>query len=346
MSTPSGTTMVERVSVAIPCRNEREYIGACLASLVAADTAGAQLTVLVCDGMSDDGTRAIIEDWSRRHPFIRLVDNPARTTPQAMNLGLKAVPFDYGMILGAHAEVGSGYIADCIRALRTDTSLGCAGGLIVNRYGNDASRAIGAAMGHPFGVGGARFRTGGQEGNVDTVAFGVYRNEVFERVGWFDEDLVRNQDDEFNFRVTSAGFRIRFLPSTTCIYHVRASFAKLFKQYRQYGYWKVYVNRKHRTVTTVRQMIPAAWVLFLIAGAFIALALPWARWPYLAGIGAYALASVSAAFNAAPERSHVFSVLRAFWTLHAAYGWGYLQGILTFLVLRRHPSEHSKRLTR
>jgi cellulose synthase/poly-beta-1,6-N-acetylglucosamine synthase-like glycosyltransferase len=338
--------MDERVSVAIPCRNEREYIGACLASLVAADTAGTRLTVLVCDGMSDDGTRDIIQDWSRRHPFIRMVDNPARTTPQAMNLGLRAVPFDYGMILGAHAEVGADYISNCISALRVDPSLGCAGGLVENRYGNDVSRAIGAAMGHPFGVGGARFRTGGQEGSVDTVAFGVYRKEVFDRVGWFDEDLVRNQDDEFNYRVTSAGYPIRFLPTAKCVYHVRASFAKLFKQYRQYGYWKVYVNRKHRTVTTVRQMIPAAWMLFLIAGAFTAIALPWTRLLYLGGIGTYVLASVYAAFRAAPESKDVPGVLRAFWTLHAAYGWGYLQGLVVFLVLRRRPSEHSKRLTR
>jgi len=337
---------MKRVSNSIHCRNEARYIEACLQSIVAMDRTGMDLAVVVCDGMSEDGTREIVQRMAEQHALIRLVDNPHRTTPQALNLGLQAVPFDYGMILGAHAEVAPDYARACLEALEADDSLGCAGGLIENLYETEEARAIGAAMAHPFGVGGAHFRTGAVAGRVDTVAFGVYRREVFERVGWFDEDLVRNQDDEFNFRVTKAGYGILLLPQAKARYHVRASFLRLYRQYFQYGYWKVYVNIKHGTVTTLRQVVPAAWIVVLVLGGLAGLAWPVARWPYLGMVGLYVLASCMAAVKAAPGPGQWPSVVRAFWTLHAAYGLGYFKGAWRFMLLRGKPEEHSKALTR
>ncbi|MCL4281261.1 MAG: glycosyltransferase family 2 protein [Flavobacteriales bacterium] len=337
---------MKRVSISIHCRNEARYIEACLQSIVAMDRTGMDLAVVVCDGMSEDGTREIVQRMAEQHALIRLVDNPHRTTPQALNLGLQAVPFDYGMILGAHAEVAPDYARACLEALEADDSLGCAGGLIENLYETEEARAIGAAMAHPFGVGGAHFRTGAVAGRVDTVAFGVYRREVFERVGWFDEDLVRNQDDEFNFRVTKAGYGILLLPQAKARYHVRASFLRLYRQYFQYGYWKVYVNIKHGTVTTLRQVVPAAWIVVLVLGGLAGLAWPVARWPYLGMVGLYVLASCMAAVKAAPGPGQWPSVVRAYWTLHAAYGLGYFKGAWRFMLLRGKPEEHSKALTR
>ncbi|MBL0126952.1 MAG: glycosyltransferase family 2 protein [Flavobacteriales bacterium] len=337
---------IERLSVVIPCRNEEAYIGACLDSLMAADPGGAQLTIIVCDGMSDDRTREVVRERAAHRTNILLIDNPQRTTPFALNIGLEAVPFDLGMILGAHAEVDVDYLRVCMDALRTDPTIGCAGGVLTNVYGNAASRCIGMAMAHTFGVGGARFRTGGKAGYVDTVAFGVYRREVFEKVGWFDEELVRNQDDELSYRITKAGYRIKLLPAATAQYHVRASYAKLYKQYRQYGYWKVYVSVKHRAVTTVRQVVPSLWVSYAIVGGIAAMFLPLLRLPYTAGVVMYALASVMAAVHAAQGSKDTIGVLRAFWILHAAYGIGYLDGILHFVILGRRPSRSSSVLTR
>ena len=335
-----------RVRVVIPCRNEAGYIERCLLSLVAADRAGMHVEAWVCDGLSDDGTVAVIDRIAAQHPWIRRVDNPARTTPHAMNLGLRPDGYDVGIILGAHAEVAPDYARACLEALEADDSLGCAGGLIENLYETEEARAIGAAMAHPFGVGGAHFRTGAVAGRVDTVAFGVYRREVFERVGWFDEDLVRNQDDEFNFRVTKAGYGILLLPQAKARYHVRASFLRLYRQYFQYGYWKVYVNIKHGTVTTLRQVVPAAWIVVLVLGGLAGLAWPVARWPYLGMVGLYVLASCMAAVKAAPGPGQWPSVVRAYWTLHAAYGLGYFKGAWRFMLLRGKPEEHSKALTR
>lgn len=334
-----------RVSVAIPCRNEQGFIGACLRSIIAADRSGMDLHVFVCDGMSDDGTRQEIAPILALHSFVSLIDNPQRTTPIALNLGLRAIPCDVGIILGAHAEVTPDFFRTNIAALRRTTEAGCAGGVIESMYTDPVSRGIGAAMAHPFGVGGAHFRTGRKSGFVDTVAFGAYRSEVFKAVGWFDEVLTRNQDDEFNFRLTEAGFRILLDPAIKSRYVVRASFNKLWRQYYQYGYWKVYVNRKHRSVTTARQLVPALWIAFLALGAPIAVFSPFVRWLFLFGTMAYVLAALVAALSAAPV-ADLPKVLRAFVTLHAAYGLGYWAGIFRFVLRGASPARSSESLSR
>lgn len=335
-----------RVSIVIPCRNEAGFISRCLASLELAVLDHERTTVLVCDGLSTDGTRAEIAEFTRRSPWIILLDNPERTTPHALNLGLRHKAFDVGIILGAHAEVEPDFVALNLEVLRTDTRVGCAGGVITSEYGDARSRRIGSAMAHPFGVGSAHFRTGLRSGYVDTVAFGAYRREVFEHVGWFNEALVRNQDDEFNYRVTSAELKVRLDPRIRSRYHVRASYAKLFRQYRQYGYWKVYVSKLHGAITTVRQLVPAAWVASLAIGLVGCLWCPMLIWPFLAVIVLYLGAGTVSAFQASARTGDVPGVLLAFVVLHLAYGIGYWQGILRFVLLHRDPSVRSSKSSR
>lgn len=342
----SAGASLDRVRVVIPCRNERGYIGRCLESLIACDRSGLELEVWVCDGMSDDGTREEIAALAASHSWIKMIDNPARTTPQAMNIGLMPEGYDIGIILGAHAEVDPRFLQANRDELHAHPEAGCVGGVIENVYSDAASRRIGAAMAHPFGVGGAHFRTGFKDGEVDTVAFGAYRREVFNRVGYFDERLVRNQDDEFNFRVTRAGFRIRLNRTIRSRYHVRGTYSKLWKQYRQYGYWKVYVNRLHGTITTIRQLVPAIFILGVVLGGTCTLLWPTLLPIWLGGIGLYLLVALTSAWRAAASLGDVPGVLLAFLTLHAAYGVGYLHGLFEFMLLRREPSTTSTRLTR
>ncbi|MBL7952451.1 MAG: glycosyltransferase family 2 protein [Flavobacteriales bacterium] len=335
-----------RVRVVIPCRNEAKYIERCLMSLVHADRDGVHVEVQVCDGLSDDGTMDIIDRIGADHRWIRRVDNPDRTTPHAMNLGLKPAGYDVGVILGAHAEVDRAFIRENLRALAEHPEAGCVGGIIENVYDDVTSRRIGAAMGHPFGVGSAHFRTGAKEGEVDTVAFGAYRRQVFERIGYFDERLVRNQDDEFNYRVLRSGWKIILDRRIRSKYYVRASYSRLFRQYRQYGYWKVYVNRSHGSITTLRQLVPAAFVAFVVAGGSASLLWPPLLWPYLAGLASYLTAAVGSAFRAAATPADAPGVWWTFLLLHSAYGGGYLHGIWDFLVLRREPRSQAHALTR
>jgi glycosyltransferase involved in cell wall biosynthesis len=335
-----------RVSIVIPCRNEAGFITRCLSSLEAAQLDRTRTTVLICDGMSDDGTRAEIAMFTARHPWMIMLDNLARTTPHALNQGLRHTNFDVGIILGAHAEVEPDFVMRNLATLRSDATVGCSGGIISNEYGDATSRRIGAAMGHPFGVGGAHFRTGTRSGPVDTVAFGAYRSEVFDRIGWFNERLVRNQDDEFNFRLTRAGFRILLDPAIRSRYYVRASYKRLFRQYRQYGYWKVYVNRLHAALTTMRQLVPAMWVAYLVAGLIACALIPTLGWAYLFGVLIYLAVAMASAWAASGVPRDVPGVVLAFGILHLAYGIGYWQGIVRFVLLRGEPSDLSTRSSR
>ena len=200
--------------------------------------------IFLCDGMSDDKTREIIQGIAKNNNQVILLDNLKQTTPFALNIALKKSTADIKIIFGAHATADPNFIIENVRAFENASDIGCTGGVIENVYENHTSKIIGLAMSSPFGVGNAHFRTGTKDGFVDTVAFGAYKKEVFEKVGYFDESLTRNQDDEFNFRVLKNGFRIYLSNKIYSKYYVRGAFDKLFKQYFQYGYWKVFVNKK------------------------------------------------------------------------------------------------------
>lgn len=339
-----GATL--RVRLVIPCRNEAGFIGRCLLSIIAADRAGMELDVRVVDGRSEDGTREEIQRIADDHPWIHLVDNEERTTPQAMNLGLRPDGYDVGIILGAHAEIAPDFLRENLRMIELHPEAGCTGGVIENVYLDAASRRIGAALGHPFGVGSAHFRTGQKEGEVDTVAFGAYRRKVFDQIGFFDERLVRNQDDEFNYRVIKAGWKIWLSKSIRSKYYVRASLKRLFRQYDQYGYWKVYVNRLHKNVTTWRQLVPVAFILYLVLGAIAAALHPYLFLLYGGGLVVYILIALLSAIQATDSARDVLGAMRTFVVLHVAYGLGYLRGIWELLILRKEPAAGAHRLTR
>jgi cellulose synthase/poly-beta-1,6-N-acetylglucosamine synthase-like glycosyltransferase len=336
-----------KVKVVIPCRNEQAYIGKCLDSLVHCNQTGVELQVWVVDGMSDDGTRTLVSEYAERYSFIKLVNNERRTTPYALNIGLEPLDYDIGIILGAHAVVDKDFVQHNVRVLLEHPEVGCAGGIIRNVHENEWSEIISLAMSSVFGVGNAHFRTGGKSGYVDTVAFGAYRKEVFERVGFFDEELARNQDDEFNFRVLKGGFKIYLNPSIQSDYYVRGSISKLYQQYDQYGYWKVFVNKKHGAVTTLRQLAPPLWVFFLLVGWTGVLIHSLFGWMYVAVVAMYvALAFYTASRMRVKSVLRFWMLLRTFGVLHFSYGLGYLRGVIHFYVLGRKPSMHSERLTR
>jgi glycosyltransferase involved in cell wall biosynthesis len=323
------------VSITIPCRNEEHYIGKCLQSIVDCNFDKYFLAVFVCDGLSSDNTKAIILGFAEKYPFIHLVENVKKTTPFALNLGLKASNADIKIILGAHAEIYPDFINQCIEAFNFDEKIGCVGGVIENVYENETAEIIGKAMSSGFGVGNAHFRTGQMDGFVDTVAFGAYKKEVFEKIGYFDEELIRNQDDEFNYRLVKHGFKIYLYRPIRSKYYVRASFKKLYKQYYQYGYWKVYVNKKHKTITTLRQVVPLFFVIFLLGGALLALLNPILRYIYLIVIVLYFMAGLFSALNRASKFIEVIQIVKTYFTLHYSYGLGYLNGIIDFYVLKK-----------
>jgi cellulose synthase/poly-beta-1,6-N-acetylglucosamine synthase-like glycosyltransferase len=326
---------LKTVSIVIPCLNESAYILKCLSAIIKQSYPENLITTYICDGNSNDGTIEIIKSFTSNHKHFKLLTNLDKTTPKALNLGIKNADSDIIIILGAHSEIDKDFVRCNVETFELDQKIMCAGGVLENIYENNISKIIGAAMSSSFGVGNAHFRTGNKNGYVDTVAFGAYKKEIFEEIGLFDEELERNQDDEFNFRLTAAGYKIYLNSDIKCNYYVRASFSKLFKQYFQYGYWKVYVNKKHKTITTTRQLVPLLFTLYIFAfilSLFINNLIFLILLPILV---LYFITGTYFAINMKLTFSEKLGVLYTFLILHLGYGLGYLKGIIKLILLNQ-----------
>ena len=324
------------ISIIIPCRNEEGYIANCLESIICSSYPLNLIEVKVVDGMSDDNTRSLIQEYSNKYDFIEIIDNIKQTTPYAFNLGIKYSSSDFIMIMGARHIISTNYISYSIDKLNQDNSLGCIGGAVINSYENHISEVVSKAMNSSFGVGVGNFRTNSKEEiYVDTVGTPVYKVSLFYEIGCFDEQLTRNQDDDFNYRVIRAGYKIMSSGNIAVKYFVRASFSKLFKQYYQYGYWKVLVNKKHKTVTTLRQVVPFLFVSYL----FVFLISLWflGGYVYIASVPLvlYMLLISYFSIMLSSKLSEIISLFKTYFILHFSYGLGYLEGVFNFVILNR-----------
>jgi glycosyltransferase involved in cell wall biosynthesis len=329
------------VSVIVPCRNEARYIGPCLESLLRADYPADRLEILVVDGLSDDGTAERVLEFAGRDARIRLLRNPKRIVPCAMNIGLAAARGDVIMRMDAHSDYPTNYIPALVGWLER-TGADNVGGACLTLPADDSptARAIALALAHPFGIGNAWFRRGVTTPTpVDTVPFGCFRPTLFRRIGGFDEELVRNQDDELNFRILRHGGSVLLVPDVVCRYYARSSFRQLARTYYQYGLFKPLVAYKIGRVMTARQLAPPAFVLALLtAGA----AAPWslaARVALGLVIPAYAMAALG--FGVSGARGHGVRagalLAGAFATLHISYGLGFVAGTLRLALRRWRP---------
>ncbi|MCX7862585.1 MAG: glycosyltransferase family 2 protein [Bacteroidales bacterium] len=339
--------MEQKVAIVIPCRNEEQYISKCLHSLVNQTYPLHLLKIIVVDGQSTDNTKMIVSEWSKKYSEIILLENIHKTTPYALNIGIQnAKDCDLIMILGAHAELDTTYIQFAVEIMKNNPAISCVGGVLKSISENHTTDVISKAMSSPFGVGNAYFRTGLSEGFVDTVAFGLYRSEVFNYVGLFDEELVRNQDDEFNYRILKKGFKIFLSRKLAATYYVRTSFKNLFRQFYQYGYWKVYVNKKHRTITTLRQLVPFLFVMYLFF-LFIALVVFSSTFIFLLiPLLIYIIVAISVSFQYYSNILNNVQLVWAFFVLHISYGLGYAKGILDFYVLSKKMNKKDEKLSR
>lgn len=325
------------VSVIVPCRNERPFIGGCLDSIVGTTYPKDRLEILVADGLSDDGTREILLDYAAAHSCIRLLDNPGRITPTALNTGIGRARGSVIMRMDVHADYPADYIGKLVDSLE-QSGADNVGGVADTCPGarSALATAIALALAHPLGVGNSHFRIGAREARwVDTVPFGCYRREVFERIGLFDEELARNQDDEFNARLIRHGGRILLDPAVHFRYYGRDSLRKLWRMFFQYGYFKPLVIRKLGGVATIRQVVPALFLTTLALVAVLGIRLPSMRVLCAGILGAYAALVSACSLAVACRRRSAASLLVGivFPVLHAAYGTGFLSGVLKFLVL-------------
>lgn len=259
----------DTVSVVIPCYNEERFIGQALTQL-ANQFEAQRYEIIVVDGMSDDGTRAVVDEFRKQHPglTVRLVDNPARNIPTALNIGIAAARGTIIARMDAHAVPCEGYIRRCVEVLR-EGNAGVVGMPCMVRPGADtpAARAIAAAVSHPFGIGDAKYRLGAggplQEA-VDTVAFACFRKSLGEELGGFNEELLTNEDYDFNYRVRQSGREVILDRSGHCDYFARSTLGGLAVQYWRYGGWKAKMVKLHPKSIKLRHLVAPVFVLSLV----------------------------------------------------------------------------------
>lgn len=259
-----------RVSVVIPCRNEQANIEACLQSVIGQTLPPGEFEILVIDGRSDDGTRAVIDRLAATTAHCTIIDNPRQTTPVAMNIGIRAAKGEVVAILGAHTIYPRDYLEACLDILRRHPEVDCAGGTIAHEGTTPFGRAVALAMAHPMGMGNALHRDPRHEGYAEGACFPLFRREVFDRIGCYDEALERNQDDELNGRLARSGGKVWLSPTACAAYRVRETPRALFRQFFQYGFWRTVVLRRQGFRTPLRRLVPAAMLALFAASVVLA----------------------------------------------------------------------------
>ena len=320
------------VSVIMPVRNEGAAIQRSLDSVLAQDYPKEHLEVLVADGMSYDGTRALLSGYAQRDARIRIIDNPARIMVTGFNAGLELSRGEVVIMLGGHSEIAPDYVGNCVRYLQQDVA-DCVGGPIETISNSAMGSAIALAMSTPFGIGGVAFRVGTEkEAYVDTVAFGAYTRKIIGRAGKLDEELVRNQDDEYNYRLRKLGARILLSPTIRSRYYSRSTLGALWSQYFQYGVWKVRVLQKHPRQMRPRQFVPPLFVLACLLSIGLAFFSQPGLWLCALVFGSYLVANVFCSIAAVRKGNWKLLPLLPiiFAALHFSYGLGFLLGLVRF----------------
>ena len=322
------------ISIICPIYNEEKYIEKCIESILLQDFPKEDMEVLFVDGMSTDRTRELVRAYSEQHPFIHLLDNPDKIVPVALNIGIRVAKGDIIIRLDAHAEYPNNYfsiLTERLNALGADNVGGVCRTLPVND--TPVCQAIAFALSSPFGMGNSYFRIGApREMPVDTVPFGCFRKTIFEKIGMFDEDLVRNQDDEFNGRIIRDGGKIYLIPSVVINYYARDTIGKVSKMFYQYGLFKPLVNKKLGKPATLRQFFPPGFVLGLLIGGILACLHPIFLAIYLIVLALYLIADLLFSLKSTRNPKIVPILMAVFPVIHVSYGWGYLVGIGKILL--------------
>ena len=332
------------LSVICPIYNEERYIGNCIESILKQDYPKADLEIIFVDGMSRDRTREIVAEYAGRYPFIHLSDNPHKIVPYAMNIGILASKGDIIIRLDAHVIYPENYFSELVAKLIEygADNVGCPCNTLPT---NDSVVAIAIAgtLSSPFGVGNSMFRIGVKEDmETDTVPFGCFKREIFDKVGLYDLDLVRNQDDELNARIINHGGKIVLLSNPTVKYYARDSFGKLYKMYYQYGLYKPLVNKKLGNPATLRQLVPPLFVTGLILGFLPGFLYPPMLLFYAGVIAIYLTTGIYIGVKSAVKYhrlSLVFLMPIAFFIIHWGYGWGYIKGLFNLMFNRPFNAE-------
>ena len=322
------------LSVICPIYNEEKYIAKCIDSIIAQDYPKDDLEVIFADGMSTDKTREIVKEYIDKYPWIKLIDNPDRIVSPGLNKAIEASKGDIIMRIDAHAEYPDNYLSELSSQL-IKLKAGNVGGVCVTLPLNQSAtaKAIANVLSSKFGMGNSDFRVGTDKiKKVDTVPFGCWTRSVFEKIGYFDLDLIRNQDDEFNGRLINAGEDIYLLPHIKIKYFARDKISKVAKMFYQYGLFKPLVNKKLGKPATIRQFAPLVLVLGIIIGLIISIL--WIPFAFIYGIGIifYMMLCLIASILSKGNFKQIILQSFTYMVVHFSYGFGYLAGLWKLLL--------------
>ena len=336
------------VSIIMPIRNEVAHITSVLEGVLSQEQSEGGIEIIVADGLSDDGTREQVERLALQDSRIRCIVNHGRIVSTGLNAAIREARGNIIIRMDAHTEYAHNYIARCLAALAS-SGADNVGGPWQARGRGYLQSAIALAFQSPFSSGGAGSHRAEYEGPIDSVYLGCWRKETLTRVGLFDEELVRNQDDELNLRLIRAGGKIWQSPDIQSWYYPRSSLLMLFKQYMQYGYWKVRVIQKHRLPASIRHLVPGGFVATLLALVALAPFFVFARGLLAGALGLYLCANLVASLITCRRPSlwkHLPVMLPVFAAYHFGYGWGFLRGVIDFFLLKTRGRKTFEQITR
>ena len=320
------------ISVVIPVRNEHKYIRACLDSVLRQDYPRDRHEVLLAVGPSEDDTEEIIREYEECYGHIHMLKNSKGTISCGLNIGIKAAKGKYIVRMDAHSEFAQDYISKCVEYLLKSGAENV-GGPMVAEGKNPIQRAVAAAYHSPFALGGGKQHIKDYEGYSDTVFLGAFKKSTAEEIGLFDEKLILNEDDDFNFRLSEAGGKIYISSEIHSIYYPRDTYFGLIKQYFGYGFWKVAVIKKHHKPARMSHLVPMMFVLFLIFGGFMSCFSQRFRKFYAGVMGLYTVIDVGVSCTLKAEDTSDGLMLRLrliliHFLLHVSYGCGFIAGLI------------------
>jgi len=320
------------VSLIVPMKNEELFIEKCLQSMVNQDYPTNRFEVIVFDGLSEDNSWEIAKKFNKVIENFLLCSNPKVSQSSAWNAGIVIAKGKIIGIVSAHAELAEDYISNAVETLiRTGADL--VGGPTNAIAEGELSRAIAESLNSPFGVGDAQFHYTEKEIKTDTVFMGLCWKSLYEKIGGFDEDMIRNQDDEFSYRLLKNGGRIICNPKIKSKYYSRSSLNGLWKQYFQYGFYKVRVLQKHPAQMRLRQFIPFLFIMGLSFSVILSLIHPFG-WIILGLVtGSYLFLNIGFSVLIAKKQGWklLFYLPLAFIIMHVGYGVGFLMGLMKFM---------------
>jgi len=320
-----------KVTVVMAVRNEAKCIRHSLARVLDQDYPKERMEIIVADGLSTDGTREALAALQSAHKHLRVIDNPKRTVAPGLNRAIREATGDIIVRVDGHTEIAHDYVSECVGRLLT-TGADNVGGNVTAVGQTRFGKAVALATSSRFGVGGARFHYAGEEQWVDTVYMGAWPRPVLDRIGLFDEELVRDQGDELNYRLLASGGRILLSPRIKSVYTGRSTPWSLWRQYYEYGFWKVRVMQKHPRQMRPRQFAPGILVASLVASVVLSTVRPFGRLLFAVISGSYILANLGASVSVARRYglSHIPLLPVTYGILHFGYGLGFLAGLVRF----------------